>query len=164
MIQKRGQTALEFLTTYGWAIFLVAMMLLVMAYFGVVNPEALVPESCNFQEQSGISCLGVDAWSDGSITLKLQNNRENVILTETGCTAEGDGVTTTRNVEVGGLPAASTPWLKGQFLDVTCRFDGDNPFAGHAGELRKVTVSLGLRTGDKVFVASAPVDVKVAAR
>ncbi len=164
MTQKRGQTALEFLTTYGWGILLVAMVLLVMGYFGVINPEALVPETCSFPDASGVHCLTADAWNDGTVTLKLQNNRGNVVFSEAWCSAEGDGVTTTRNVDADGRPAVGEPWLDGQFLDVTCRFDGDNPFAGHAGELRKVSMTLGLRTGDQVFLTSAPVGVKVESR
>ncbi|MBN2141767.1 hypothetical protein JW711_00405 [Candidatus Woesearchaeota archaeon] len=43
---KRGQAALEFLMTYGWAILVVLAAIGVLAYFGVMSPGKLVPDKC----------------------------------------------------------------------------------------------------------------------
>ena len=51
--RKRGQAALEFLTTYGWAFLVILIMIVALAYFGILNPENLVPENC----------FGSDGWS-----------------------------------------------------------------------------------------------------
>lgn len=42
----RAQVALEFITTYGWAILIVTIMIGALAYYGVVNPKNLIQENC----------------------------------------------------------------------------------------------------------------------
>ncbi len=48
---RRGQAALEFLTTYGWAFLVVLVMIGALAYFGVISPNKFLPERCNFQQE-----------------------------------------------------------------------------------------------------------------
>jgi len=43
---KKGQAAMEFLMTYGWAILTVLIAIAALAYFGVLNPGKYVPSSC----------------------------------------------------------------------------------------------------------------------
>lgn len=52
--KKRGQAAIEFLMTYGWAIFIVLLSLGAITYFGYNNPQKLLPEKCIFT--NGIIC------------------------------------------------------------------------------------------------------------
>lgn len=52
--KKKGQAAIEFLMTYGWAIFIVLLSLGAIAYFGYTNPQRLLPEKCIFT--NGIIC------------------------------------------------------------------------------------------------------------
>ena len=54
MNNKRGQAALEFLMTYGWAILIVLIAIGALAYFGVLNPARLLPKSCTIVP--GLSC------------------------------------------------------------------------------------------------------------
>ena len=49
----KGQSAIEYLTTYGWAILIVAVVL-VMLYVFVVSPQTAVPQNCTFN--SGVGC------------------------------------------------------------------------------------------------------------
>lgn len=51
---KKGQAAMEFLMTYGWAILVVLIAIGALAYFGVLNPSRFLPESCTIGP--GISC------------------------------------------------------------------------------------------------------------
>ncbi|MFH1174242.1 MAG: hypothetical protein V1725_03860 [archaeon] len=60
----RGQAALEFLTTYGWAIMVVLVAVAALAYFGVFNPSGLLPNKCIFD--TGVSCI--DYGFDNTIT------------------------------------------------------------------------------------------------
>lgn len=53
MRKTRGQAALEFLTTYGWAFLVILVMIGALAYFGVINPQKFLPERCNFQQEMG---------------------------------------------------------------------------------------------------------------
>jgi len=43
---KKGQAAMEFLMTYGWAILVVLAAIGALAYFGVLNPAKVLPEMC----------------------------------------------------------------------------------------------------------------------
>ena len=52
---KRGQSALEFLMTYGWAILIILVMITALVYFGVFNPSRLTPEKCT--ATPGFGCI-----------------------------------------------------------------------------------------------------------
>ncbi|MCB9362508.1 hypothetical protein H6504_03655 [Candidatus Woesearchaeota archaeon] len=69
-MQKKGQAAMEFLMTYGWAILVVLAAIAALAYFGVLNPDRFLPEKCTLP--SGIACLDVEG-STSSITMSIQN-------------------------------------------------------------------------------------------
>lgn len=45
-MQKKGQAAMEFLMTYGWAILAAVIAIGVLAYFGVFSPQRYVSELC----------------------------------------------------------------------------------------------------------------------
>ncbi len=45
---KRGQAAMEFLMTYGWAILVVLVVIAALAYFGVLDPTNILPDRCTF--------------------------------------------------------------------------------------------------------------------
>lgn len=47
---KRGQSSLEFLMTYGWAIMVIGVVFGAMIYFGISTPTQVVPESCLFEQ------------------------------------------------------------------------------------------------------------------
>ena len=46
MVKKRGQAALEFLTTYGWAFIVILTMISALSYFGVLSPSNFVGDRC----------------------------------------------------------------------------------------------------------------------
>ncbi len=54
MVKKRGQAAMEFLMTYGWALLVVLVAIGALAFFGVLNPAKFLPETCTITP--GISC------------------------------------------------------------------------------------------------------------
>jgi hypothetical protein len=43
---KKGQAAMEFLMTYGWAILVVLAAIGALAYFGVLSPDKFLPDKC----------------------------------------------------------------------------------------------------------------------
>lgn len=53
---KKGQAALEFLMTYGWAILVVLAAIGALAYFGVLNPSNFLPDQC--LGSTGFGCVG----------------------------------------------------------------------------------------------------------
>lgn len=55
--------AMEFLTTYAWAILVVLAAVLVLAYFGVLNPEKFLPTSYIQCEDDPNSCISIPKFS-----------------------------------------------------------------------------------------------------
>lgn len=45
-MHKRGQAALEFLSTYGFAFLIILVMVGALTYFGVLKPQNIIPERC----------------------------------------------------------------------------------------------------------------------
>ncbi|MBU1975328.1 MAG: hypothetical protein KKG59_02895 [Nanoarchaeota archaeon] len=73
MVEKKGQAAMEYLSTYGWALMIIIVALAALAYFGVLNPDMFLPEKCNFE--SGILCddFMSDIGPPGKVSLMLVN-------------------------------------------------------------------------------------------
>lgn len=69
-MKRKGQAALEFLTTYGWAFMVILVMIGALAYFGVLNPENLVSDQCIVE---GGSCLD-SRMTDSAVEIYLENN------------------------------------------------------------------------------------------
>ena len=67
---KKGQAAMEFLMTYGWAIIVVLITIGALAYFGVLRPERIFGSSCVLQP--GLSCEDFRVDSE-SVTLIIRN-------------------------------------------------------------------------------------------
>ena len=57
-MQRKGQSALEYLMTYGWAILIIIIVGGVLYYYGVFSPGQLVGES-----KVGFSKVQIDTWS-----------------------------------------------------------------------------------------------------
>ncbi|MBN1376925.1 hypothetical protein JW949_01175 [Candidatus Woesearchaeota archaeon] len=105
MKTKRGQVALEFLTTYGWAIMVVMVMIGALAYFGVFNIKDQLPERCSFGTQ-----LNCRDWiiSTSNVTILISNNFEesidisefNATLSDGGCLCSASSLPVT--IDSGG--------------------------------------------------------------
>lgn len=70
MIQKKGQAAMEFLMTYGWALLVVLIAIGALAFFGVLNPGRFLPETCTLSP--GFACTDSKV-TTGVATIVLQN-------------------------------------------------------------------------------------------
>lgn len=85
----KGQAAMEFLITYGWAILVVLAAIGALAYFGVLSPGRFLPEKCTLP--SGIACLDHNYVSSTGFTFVLKNglgydiSGVSVALDGTGC-------------------------------------------------------------------------------
>jgi hypothetical protein len=92
---KKGQAAMEYLMTYGWAILVIVIVLVVLVSF---LPQFLrTPESCIFTE-SGFSCQDVKpvivAGPDGAVSVTYQLNNyqgQQVQLDRVMCTTAPAG-------------------------------------------------------------------------
>ena len=71
-MEKKGQAAMEFLMTYGWAILAAVIVIGVLAYFGVFSPSKYVPTSCLLSAPFGCDKNQVAATAN-DITMVLRN-------------------------------------------------------------------------------------------
>lgn len=72
-MEKKGQAAMEFLMTYGWAILVVLVAIGALAYFGVLSPAKFLPVSCTIEP--GIGCGGDFKVTPTTIQLLLTNGK-----------------------------------------------------------------------------------------
>ncbi len=70
--KKRGQAALEFLTTYGWALMAVLLAIAALSYFGFLDTSRYVSERCDTGSQ--IQCLEAYIEESGAFRINLRNN------------------------------------------------------------------------------------------
>lgn len=118
---KKGQAAMEFLMTYGWAILVVLAAIGALAYFGVLSPDRFLPEKCTLP--SGIACLDF-RYSGTDIEMSIQNGA-GFDMTGVSVTVNGTGC----NVVNSGGSATLTNGEKDTY-SVTCaptsgKFKGD---------------------------------------
>lgn len=72
---KKGQAAMEFLMTYGWAILVVLAAIGALAYFGVFNMGGVLPDRCT--TPVGFSCVDLKADStDDKLRFAVINNQD----------------------------------------------------------------------------------------
>ncbi len=67
--KSKGQAALEFMITYGWAMLLLTAMVAGLAYM-MPHPKTMVANKCLFG--SGVPCLGSQL-NENNLTVVLQN-------------------------------------------------------------------------------------------
>src|SRR3989344_313632 len=67
---RKGQAAMEFLMTYGWAVLVVMIIIGALVYFGALKPSTALPEKCTFPVS--VSCVDHKVEGD-RITLMLLN-------------------------------------------------------------------------------------------
>ncbi len=158
MVNKRGQSALEFLMTYGWAILIILVMIAALVYFGVFNPSRLTPEKC--VAVPGFGCSDYQLRVGGlTSNFKLQNSK-------------GDSVTlasaTTFNMSNSqgwcSNTAGATSWGADQVLDVSfpssCSASAGQPLYNIAvGDKAKVLISFDYTPKGGSFAKRGSVDV-----
>ena len=82
---RRGQAAIEYLVTYGWAIVAVIITIGAFAYFGVLSPSKYLPARCDFGAQMICVDYVMLAGTDDFVFLKLQNNYgEDIVIHSIG--------------------------------------------------------------------------------
>ncbi len=70
-MQKKGQAAMEFLMTYGWAILAAVIAIGVLAYFGVFSPGKYVTGNAVVSPPFYVNAQNI---KEAGVTLELRNN------------------------------------------------------------------------------------------
>jgi len=71
-MKKRGQTAMEFLMTYGWVIMVVLVAIGSLSYFGVLSPDKFIPKKCFLEP--GLGCVDFKV-NENSVTVVIRNGK-----------------------------------------------------------------------------------------
>lgn len=118
---NKGQAALEFLTTYAWAIAVVLVMIGAVLYFGIFDTSLLVKPYCSVSKE--LVCDDHSVYQNAA-KIRLRNNFEKPITLYniTLITADGSQQATC------DLLAISLP--VGKRVDMGCGFAGDVLEAG----------------------------------
>ena len=90
---RRAQSAMEFLSTYGWAIMVTLIAFGALFYFGFIDFASNTPDRCELWPE--FSCDEVLASTDGTIELSVRNNLGH--LRQVNFTLETDSCTLTNN-------------------------------------------------------------------
>lgn len=122
--QKRAQSALEFLTTYAWAFLVILVMIGTIAYFGILRPQRILPDRCNFGAE--FSCLDYQiSATNNQLKIKLKNNLASpVTISAISLSSETTTKYTCTLPPAEGYP---TNWQSGNITDLT--FTGCNTAA-----------------------------------
>ena len=90
---KKGQAALEYLMTYGWAILIIAIVAAALYATGILNPATWVGT-----RSTGFSTIGISTWqytaTNGEFLTTFQNNAgQRINVTNITYDENRDGVT-----------------------------------------------------------------------
>lgn len=79
--KKKGQAALEFLTTYGWAFLVILVMIGALAYFGVLDPTRFIPQRCQFGQELFCERFSLQDGGAGNdiANFELRNNLQDTL-------------------------------------------------------------------------------------
>jgi hypothetical protein len=77
---SKGQAATEFMLTYSWSIMIVLTMMGLIVYFGVMQPESFLTESC--VAGIGFACKG-SSLTDSQIQFSLTNGIGSTLVLNT---------------------------------------------------------------------------------
>jgi len=117
-MNKKGQAALEFLTTYGWAFLVILIMIGALSYFGVLNPTKYVPDSCRFS--APFTCDNA-VITTTELTMKFKNTGEDAaVITTITLTDANSGNTETVTDFSSGVTGTCT----GTATELTCPVGG----------------------------------------
>ena len=134
---RKGQAAIEFLITYGWAITAAMVVIGALVYFGITNPATSLPDKCVFS--NGFDCKDFQITAS---TLKVK------VVNIAGQTIFGSGATTNITAMLsdtgascnitGGNPATLNPDTE---MELTCNNIPGSPYNSKDKAKVKVTIN-----------------------
>ncbi len=125
-MQRKGQAAMEFLMTYGWAILAAVIAIGVLAYFGVFSPGKYVTGNAVVNPPFYINAWNAKA-STG-VTLELKNNGgedyEIQSVDISNCGSDSTATSIPADTSAAITVACTTPLLEGESFkgDITVSY------------------------------------------
>lgn len=127
-MNAKGQAALEFLTTYSWAILAVILTLGVLYYFGVFDFAKFLPQECLFPSQFECAAFTFIGAPSNELRFRLVNNIGETVNVKSFSVTNDDAVPLACNtapasitVKCGDAPQGFLPfdWDPGLDCDFT---------------------------------------------
>jgi hypothetical protein len=145
MRHKKGQAALEFLTTYGWAFLVILVMIGALAYFGVLNPKNFLPNRCTFSPE--VDCIESRiVGSTGVVDFRFRNNAGSTSDFNASATYIGSSSPQVPCALNGGVAGDQVDDIQpGRVVTVSCDF-ADDVFVD--GDKAKLEVVIFLKRSD----------------
>jgi hypothetical protein len=85
---RKAQSAVEYLTTYSWAIIIIAITLGALYALGLFSPSSFISNQCIFPADFG--CLNDFFYANGIVFLNIEQATDSPInVTAIGCNASG---------------------------------------------------------------------------
>ena len=138
MQPKKSQAALEFLTTYGWALLVILIMIGTLAYFGILSPSKILPNRCTFGSE--FQCVDYQISATAN-TFKLRlKSAAGEPIDVSAITLGSEGAT---QYACSTPPSNPLAWKSGQIIDLTwsgCNSASAGMVAGEKGKIL-VTIS-----------------------
>lgn len=151
-MERRAQAALEFLTTYGWAILVIMVMIGAISYFGILRPDEVLPSRCTVAAEFTCDDHIVQG---NQVRVRLQQGIGKTIYVEDfDCAWEGNlGMA----VRMDGAVIADTAWSPTRTAEFSC---GSFPqLSALAGEKVKLSFSIKYRQSATGFLHTADGEV-----
>lgn len=147
----KGQAALEFMTTYGWALIVVLVMIMAIVYFDIFDTDNFIQDSCSVSGE--LQCREFTV-NPQIVKIQLKNNfGKDITINDVTCQDEAGNSATTSP----GLPVSP-----GSTIDVTCDFGsalfnpGDKQKFTFEIEYRRTTGTVDhIVTGDLISTVSS---------
>jgi hypothetical protein len=100
-MDTKGQAAMEFLMTYGWAILAALVAIGALAYFGVFNHQGILPERTLFSAPVENLDIAVISLSDHTVAIAFKNSKGVAIsIPRTGTLASPECIGTSTVINV----------------------------------------------------------------
>ncbi len=105
---SKGQTALEYLVTYGWAILAIVIIAGVLWYLGVFNPARFAGDKQCSGFSGGFLCQDFSMSTAGSLTIVLNNIAGGTVtITSAGCLPTSVAANANSTCTIAGFPAGT---------------------------------------------------------
>ncbi len=83
-MNKRAQGAVEYLMTYSWALLIIAVVVAIIIYLGILSPSTFVKSECIVP--ADFNCIQANLYSNGILFINLgQSTPASIQITSIGC-------------------------------------------------------------------------------